>query len=171
MRDQGQLPQFPASFGTRRLSFRYPGALVGLLAGGFVALILGAAALSRPESFSAARVLGPLALLMFFGLLYDVLRARNPALWRSEDVDRLWQSWLFKTTVYWTVVFPVLRLLQDLATFWEVRRSMPDAGVADLFPYLSSAGGLLGFVVFQALFGTAFGIVFTFLYRRFRGPL
>ena len=75
-------------------------------------------------------------------------------------------SWLFKTTVYWMAAFPLARLLQDLATYWEVA---PRAGLfapRELFPYMGSPSGLLGFLVYQAILGTAFGIVFTFLYRR-----
>ena len=148
---------------------RYPGALSGLLAGLFVALLFGLQLLGRPDTFSLARATVPPALMPCFGLLYDVLRARYPELWRSVYPDRLWMSWLFKTALYWTAAFPLVRLAQDLATAWEVALRVPEGTSADLFPYLSSAGGVVGFLLFQAVYGTAFGIVFTFLYRRLRG--
>ena len=147
----------------------YAGALSGLLAGLFVAVLFGLQLLGRPDAFSLARAIVPLALMPGFGLLYDVLRARYPELWRSSYPDRLWMSWLFKTALYWTAAFPLVRLAQDLATAWEVASRAPAAPASDLFPYLATAGGIVGFLLFQAVYGTAFGIVFTFLYRRLRG--
>ena len=152
-----------------RAAVRFAGGLTGLLAGAFVAVVFGVQLLGRAEGFSVARAFVPLVLLTAFGLLYDVLRARYPELWRSAHPDRLWMSWLFKTALYWTVAFPLVRLVQDLGTAWEVAGRVPEGTPADLFPYLSSARGVVGFLLFQAVYGSAFGVVFTFLYRRVRG--
>jgi hypothetical protein len=147
---------------------RYAGALTGLLAGLFVAVVLGLAELGDPEAFSVARAFSLLPILAALGLLYDVVRSRYPAFWQSRHPDHLWMSWLFKTTLYWTVAFPLARLLQDLATYSEVSQRVPADGPADLFPYFGNSARLLGFLVAQAVFGTAFGVAFTFLYRRLR---
>jgi hypothetical protein len=144
----------------------YAGALIGFLAGLFVALVLGLTMAARPDAVSYTRAVALLPILALFGLLYDVLRARWPGVWRSVHPDRIWMSWLFKTTVYWTIVFPVARLLQDLAAAWVMRLQMPDQMVGGLFAHLVEVPALVGFLVAQAMFGTAFGILFTFLYRR-----
>ena len=144
------------------MSLRPRGALIGLLAGALVgallALNLGSSA-STAATFRAA-VLAPL--LGSFGLLLDLLLVWRPAWWQPRYPGRLVWSRPFKLVLYWTAVYPLVRLLQDL-----LATTLLGGGTStglDL-PHLRGVQPLLAFLLFQALFGTAFGIGFAILYR------
>ena len=107
-----------------------------------------------------ALLLAPL--LGGFGLLFDVLRAARPDVWRASHPGRLWMSRPFKIVLYWTACYPLVRLAQDVGTLALARS---DGALPESLAHLSSGSGLVLFLLFQTVFGTAYGIGFAVLYR------
>jgi hypothetical protein len=136
---------------------RYAGTLAALLGGLFVGVLFLWGARARDVATDPVRYFGLLPGLLAFSLLLDWWQARAP---------RQGLAYLQRASLYWTAVFPLARLLQDLLAFAYYRSLDPTVELAEVFPAFADAGAFLGFWVFQAVFGAAFGFGFGMLARR-----
>ncbi len=147
---------------------RVAGALVGLLGGMVVALPVSA---SGSSSFVSWRALGLVPALTLFGLLYDLLKTRYPVLWRSAVPQHVWMSSAFKGLVYWMVAYPVARVSYDLLSYAELVAGGDSMPLAVLYSHYAGLPQMVGFILFQSVFGFAFGIGFLILHSRLSAAL
>lgn len=139
-----------------RMQLQHTGGLVGLLSSTLVGILLVLG--GQPVAFAGEYLVIWLALgipLVAGGYLYDHL----------GEQGRLRKAYLFHAMVFWMIAFPLCRLFQDLAVGVVVRLvTGPAVGV---FPYyLSSPADILGFVVYQSIVGSAYGMGFLMLHGR-----
>lgn len=147
---------------------RVAGALVGLLGGIVAALPAGARDSSNLLSW---RALGLVPALMLFGVLYDLLKTRYPSLWRSAMPGHLWMSSAFKGVVYWMIAYPVARVTYDLLSYSEIVANGEGIPLAVLYSHYAGLPQIVGFILFQSVFGFAFGLGFLILYSRLSAAL
>ncbi|MGE5575788.1 MAG: hypothetical protein ACM3TT_01165 [Syntrophothermus sp.] len=142
--------------------YRFTGALTGLLAGALVALFFMATATMafgnivapwRPLFFIMA---APMVLL---GYVFDSLPVRR-------RLAQIATPGYITSSIYWFLAFPFVKLTNDLLLafyfplFTGARFIWP--------PYLTRLGfdGIIGFFVYQALIGIAFGAGFYMVYEK-----
>lgn len=136
-----------------RVFWRLPGTLAALsssvLVGG--ALLVGSQERSGGD---ALMFLGLSLPLTGFGFLYDQLVRRRRLLPGGRNL-----------VLYWVVFFPLARLIHVFMVqgrFWLLSSGNavpPSVGFGE-------AGGVLGFLLWQAVFGFAYGFGFLLLYYR-----
>jgi hypothetical protein len=136
---------------------RYAGTLAALGAGLFVGLLFVWGAAARDVPSDPVRYFGLLPGLLVGGLGLDWWQARSP---------RQALAYVQRASLYWAAVFPFARLGQDLLAFAYYRTLDPTADLASVFPAFASPGGLVGFLLFQAVFGAGFGLGFAMIARR-----
>ena len=168
------LPQDPATAGRRETSSRpapdrerqarlrspverYAGTIAALLGGSFVGLLFLWGARAQGVAADPVRYFGLLPGLLVFSLVLDSWQARSP----REGI-----GYLRRASLYWAALFPLARLLQDLLAFAYYRSLDPGAELTEAFPAFAAPSALVGFLLFQAVFGAAFGIGFGMLARR-----
>jgi hypothetical protein len=136
---------------------RYAGAITALLGGLFVGLLFLWGAASRDVPSDPVRYFGLLPGLLLGGLALDWWQARSP---------RQGLAYVQRACFYWAAVFPIARLGQDLLAWAHYRALDPAAELAQVFPAFAGPGALVGFFLFQAVFGAGFGLGFAMIARR-----
>ena len=136
---------------------RYAGTLAALLGGIFVGSLLVWAASARDVPVDVVRSFGLLPGLLLFGLGLDWWQARSP---------RQGLAYLQRASLYWAATFPFARLGQDFLAYSHYRTLDPAADLAQTFPEFAGPGALVGFILFQAVFGAGAGLGFGILARR-----
>lgn len=132
---------------------RYSGTVTGILCGLALGGVLSLGAFSSGSPQEVGRFFGATVPFAAAGLLLDLLLARYPDRWRSSRPGQLWGSQAVRMVFYWVAAYPVAMLIYFLML-----------GVASR--YISDAASFLGFLAYQAFWGSAFGVGFLMLYGR-----
>lgn len=135
---------------------RYTGTAIGVLSGLTAGSALVFGALYQKVPIYAPEFFGILVPLALFGLIYD-LRFRHlsgePGRWRD-------------TVTYWTLAYPIVRILYDLGLYFSTAARGSAGSLPESFSYYAGPIEMFTWLVFQAMFGTAYGIGFLALHRR-----
>lgn len=136
---------------------RYAGTLTALFGGLFVGLLFVWGARLQSVAMDPVRYFGLLPGLLAGALVLDWWQARAP---------RRGLAYLQRASLFWAAVLPFARLGQDLLAFAYYASLDPTADLATAFPAFAGPGALVGFLLFQAVFGVAFGFGFGMVARR-----
>lgn len=135
-----------------------PGLTVGVLSGLVVGVSLLLGALYQGIPAYGPEFFGILVPLALFGLIYDL--GLGP---RAEGANH-WRN----TVVYWTLAYPVVRVIYDLGLYLGAAARGSGEPLSTAFPHYAGPLPFLTWAVFQATFGSAYGIGFLILYGRLR---
>lgn len=130
------------------------GALTGLISAAFVGVLLVIAARSDQTGVDWLVFFGLALPLALFGLLYDRLVVGGLLRWGR-----------YTGILYWGLAFPAAKLIHLLMVQGRVLSSPPAGGSGGVavFPTVLD---LFGFLLYQGMFGLAYGAGFMMLYRQ-----